>query len=797
MKNKILLSVLLIWSAFDQAPAQLSEPGIPACKSMKMAGNIDFIDLPPVDPGRFYLTENENDLSKPLHYAVMIETAFDMDHSGKWTILPDGSKIWRIGIRSAGAFSLSLIFHNYHIPPGGRVFLYNAEMTNIFGAFTEKNNKPDNILPVAPFPGEKVIVEYDEPATTGFRGTLEIAEVGHDFRNIFRFIEKDGSYGHSGSCNVDINCPEGDQWQREKHSVCRLLTGGTLCSGSLVNNTANDGTPYFLTADHCLSSQTAASNLILYFNYESPSCHGPDGSVSQTVAGSTLKATTNALDFSLVELDEIPPASFNPYYAGWNNLAAAAKRTVCIHHPQGDVKKISKDYDPPVTGDYGATYDVNSHWQILAWDLGTTEGGSSGSPLFDEYHRIVGDLTGGEATCASSVNDYFAKFCRSWADYSDQSQQLKHWLDPGNTGVANVNGYDPYYGNNLPVADFVASSTTVMAGSSISFYDLSVGNVTSWLWSFPNAVLTMSTSQHPNNISYLTPGIYPVSLTVTNATGSNTLTRTTYITVTVGCEIVSNIAQTETLALYGFGSGEWGYWSGQNQHNFTDFAEKYTSTEGHFVYGVNITAGKTYFGNSNSYITIKVWSGGALPGNELYSEHVLISQFTPGVAKYISFIPTVSTGGDFFVGYEVNYNAADTFAVLHAFPRGAGGTNTFFVMMNGNWNPVTTYSSTFTTSLKVEPKVCGMEDIDQIAGISECYIYPNPSTGIFNISLNNMESPVIRVFDVLGKEIRMPKSNINGNNEAIIDISACLPGLYYVIINQNEKKITGKLMLIR
>jgi hypothetical protein len=186
--------------------------------------------------------------------------------------------------------------------------------------------------------------------------------------------------------------------------------------------------------------------MVLYFNYESPTCNGPDGDDTQTLTGTNLLATTYRLDFSLVELSESPPLSYEPYYAGWDIREEGAEQVVSIHHPQGDVKKFSRYNKKVETGDFTYLYDYddNTHWYIDDWSLGITEGGSSGSPLFNEEHRIVGDLTGGSAVSNCTSSDaYYAKLSHSWDDYSNASTQLKHWLDPDSTGLTFIDGFDP------------------------------------------------------------------------------------------------------------------------------------------------------------------------------------------------------------------------------------------------------------------------------------------------------------------------------------------------------------------
>ncbi|NMB71142.1 MAG: T9SS type A sorting domain-containing protein, partial [Bacteroidales bacterium] len=255
----------------------------------------------------------------------------------------------------------------------------------------------------------------------------------------------DTQTGISGSCEVDINCPEGSLWQTEKRGVAKLVVNGTtLCTGSLVNNTEHNGKPYLLTAGHCIADQDDAWRTVFTFNYERSGCGSGTASSAQTISGSDLISTVSGLDFSLVQLTVPPPPSYKPIYLGWDLDTTGISSTVTIHHPAGDVKKISVDYNAPVIGNFGGGYDYMSHWRIIRWDKGATEGGSSGAPLFNQNHRIIGTLTGGDANCSKPENDYFQRMDRCWDDYEPPANQLRAWLDPVNAGFMHVDYYDPY-----------------------------------------------------------------------------------------------------------------------------------------------------------------------------------------------------------------------------------------------------------------------------------------------------------------------------------------------------------------
>jgi V8-like Glu-specific endopeptidase len=353
--------------------------------------------------------------------------------------------LYRLSIKSKNAFSINLIFKEYNIPIGAKLFLYNSNRLQTLGAFTSINNKLSKILPTMPIGGEEVIVEYFEPYFTDFKGKIIIGKVNHDFLGILN-IEKDGSYGTSGDCNVDINCPLGSDWQADKGAVCRyLIEGNSLCTGTLVNNTDYDGRPYFLTANHCISTQVQAENSLFIFSYESPSCNGIDGSTALSLSGSNLRATRVESDFTLLELSEKPLTTFNPFYAGWDNQNTSKNNVVGIHHPSGDVKKISKEENSIQSCPAESDVEINSaaFWRVVNWDFGVTEGGSSGSALFDNSHRVIGQLYGGFSACIgnadNNLSDWYGKFSTSWGAGSNATTRLKEWLDPSNL-VTTLNG---------------------------------------------------------------------------------------------------------------------------------------------------------------------------------------------------------------------------------------------------------------------------------------------------------------------------------------------------------------------
>ncbi|MCX6239585.1 MAG: trypsin-like peptidase domain-containing protein [Bacteroidia bacterium] len=431
---------------------QLSYGGIPASFSLlKKAAypEIQVIDMEPVDNYQLLIEEqsNPNNL-KSFYFAKSFKVNISPEFSGQWEV-KDDLKIWRLGLRSKGAWSLNLIFDKFIIPHGASLYIYSNDHSKVLGAFTSDNEQSSGYFSTYPIPGDEIIVEYNEPLKSIYPGELHISSVNHDYKNVFGTRP----LGESGVCNMDVYCPDAVPYILEKQSVVNLIVAGReLCTGTLINNSRQDKTPYLLTAGHCIENASDAQKTIFCFNYESPACGNGESSMNgyadQTLSGAILKARSDSLDFALIQLETSPPAEYRPYFAGWNRSVVVPSSTFAIHHPKGDVKKVSKDNNPPTIGSYNSDFTKNSFWIIGKWEIGTTETGSSGCALFNQNKLLIGSLTGGTATCTDPTNDLFSMFNKQWDYYKTSDKQLKIWLDPGNTGATELAGLNPFDNSN-------------------------------------------------------------------------------------------------------------------------------------------------------------------------------------------------------------------------------------------------------------------------------------------------------------------------------------------------------------
>jgi hypothetical protein len=234
---------------------------------------------------------------------------------------------------------------------------------------------------------------------------------------------------------------------------------------------------YFMTANHCGINSGNAASLVVYWNYQNSFCRTPgsaasgqvgDGTLTQFHTGSFFRAANAASDFTLVELDDPPVTAYNHHWAGWDRSTGTqpcTATTPCasIHHPSTDEKRITYVITDMVSTSYGgtATPGDGSHlWAKWATDPpgpftvpGVTEPGSSGSPLYNNAGRYVGQLHGGPSSCGATGNnlsDYYGRFSVSWTGGGTNSTRVSNWLDPGNTGATTTDGLNVFTGPCTP-----------------------------------------------------------------------------------------------------------------------------------------------------------------------------------------------------------------------------------------------------------------------------------------------------------------------------------------------------------
>ncbi len=380
----------------------------------------------------------------PLRYAVVHALNLDL-RSGDWDAPEPGLARWRLRVRSPGARVLGLQLDHVQLPAGAELWISDLSGRDRQGPL---HPSPDGQLWTPMVRSESALLELRVPAQQQGTATLTVVAAQHGYRNPFEGYPSKGAFGDSGACNIDAACSDGNNWRPEIRSAVLLTIGNsTLCSGTLVNNQRQDDRPLILTANHCGVNTLNVITTRAYFNVQKSSCGANnDGPITDNIAGLRFLASDSRSDFALFELALPPSASFKAYYAGWNaDPDASPQSGVGIHHPSGDDKKIStfsssaRRADGTRIGSLLGGFTVDA-WQVV-WARGTTEGGSSGSGLWNQNHQLVGTLSGGSSSCDDlGAPDFYGRLEQAWAASSASNGQLKAHLDPANSGCLTLTG---------------------------------------------------------------------------------------------------------------------------------------------------------------------------------------------------------------------------------------------------------------------------------------------------------------------------------------------------------------------
>jgi lysyl endopeptidase len=401
------------------------------------------VEMPYVDVAKFRLEDAKSTNKElPPRYGVPIEVDLGLGN-GVWEVSPAaGGMIWKLAVKSIGATTLNIFFDKFHLPEGAILYAYNADRTRLFGPVTSVQNNNSNNLATTLLKGDMMILELFEPINRKGKSELHISHVVHGYIDITLKGNPAGSPGSIGTCHNDVTCPEGANFQNEVDAVAMIIypVNARGASGTLLNDACNNLRPNFLTAFHNIdlsedgeisdAERAITQKLLFAFNYKTSTCNGIENNMSISLMGADLVSSFNETDFALLRLKQSPIAGSGIRFSGWDRSGAVPGTTVGIHHPNGNVMKISLDSNSPGISRYlqRSAGLATSYWRVL-WDDGTTEPGSSGSGLFNNQNRIIGQLKGGSASCTQTDSaDYYGRLSMSWGGGGTSTTRLEEHL---------------------------------------------------------------------------------------------------------------------------------------------------------------------------------------------------------------------------------------------------------------------------------------------------------------------------------------------------------------------------------
>lgn len=729
--------------------AQISHGGKPlpwnavSGAQSRSAGNDLFIEMPAFDVEEELRIDslNESDLRGGYRFAYKFITDYSRNNSGINFSLPDGTRVWRLGIRSKGALSINVLFTKYKIPEGAQIFLYNPDRSHILGAFNHLNNSESGILPVAPVQGDELIIEYQEPAKAAFRGELTVGEVNHAYRDLKGDEPRLNSSDYKGMSALSCYVSEGSPYEPLGRSVVMMLIDGTIaCTGTMINNTENDGKPYLLTASHCLNKSFTVSNpdyqqvagrIVFFFNYDSPTCNTlMRGTEEMSVASAKDIAINEQTDLALLELSQRPPVYYQPYYAGWNATQTSNPPYAGIHHPGGTVKRISwseSNIEQATFNTIGTHFNDNSHWWVKKWSDGYTAKGSSGSALFDSNGYVIGALSGGKSNQDEPFNDFYYALSQTWTISKETDKQLKCWLDPSNTNELLCEGLDPYGQNHcLKLSNVEATGLQ----ESIEKTPISATN-TEPLFGNNSLGITEYAEAYSVTGKALVYGAY---FTTPSVTGNY---KELNVEVTV--------------------------------YNGTDKPQTLLHTE----------MFRPSYQNLNT-------ANGSFQETE--------KPLNRAQETYIHFSEPVTVEGTFYIGYKITAPEGTTFAVYNL-PKGKTTKNTAWINYNNKWIEATAYpQNPFSTSLYIDPVVQYEKIVsnEKIKEENPVHIYVETGNKTICVLLPpNIETADFSLLSTDGKVLQYSRIQ---NNQSSIPVSINGQGVYLVKILYNNKCYIQKII---
>ena len=462
----VLIGFLMIFSTvqcFGQVATRFFTPqeSLKRNKSLLSKSDLEKLVLrtmPTIDVGK--LLEEDKDL-EGLDVPLNTGYIFDVDYTlkdGLWNDI-NSKRVWSMRFHSKGAYYMNFTFSELNLSSGAELYISNIDGSMVYGPITAEQNVDKGVFITDLISGDDVVIQLVESGGTNDESILRINKVVHGYRDYYSYAGMSRNVNSdTWTCHNDVNCYP--IWKNESNGVALVIIQRDnkqgFCTGSLLNNTALNKKSYFLSAFHCVdldegnkgvltnSEVQVAENWAFRFQYKSNACNGNGQIVSYTYNQAYLRASWWNTDFVLMELKaSLINAPFPITYLGWNRSPNAPNRGTGIHHPNGDLMKISfcNTIIPSNVNPIRWSGAPSGHYWCPIYTSGTTQAGSSGSPLFDASKKVIGQLSGGDAKCAPATKAY-GKFNLSWTGGGSNNSRLSNWLDPSNKGVTTL---DPLF----------------------------------------------------------------------------------------------------------------------------------------------------------------------------------------------------------------------------------------------------------------------------------------------------------------------------------------------------------------
>ena len=498
--KKLKLSIILVGLMVLQnaVKAQITAGGQPASFDSKFQTEFETLaDTETLPSPDWKQVEREDAEGPNTRFSTPIKVNFDMETNGEWTDLQNGDRVWRMKLKSPNALAIAVFYDDFFLPQGAKLFMYSPDRKQVKGAYTWRNNRKSRRFWTGLINGDEAVIEYYEPKAVKGEGRLHLFRVDHVYHAANFGVEKTVTeafgFGASWDCHENVNCSAGDELRDQQRGICRIIVvveeGMGYCTGNLINNSNRDATPYILSAYHCQDGYTPEWDMYRFdFHYESETCDNPISEPTyNSILGSELIAGRQQSDFTLMKLIPEIPASYNLYFIGWSHTALAPTSTSMIHHPKGDIKKISSSgisafiHNDAIFWDNDVITPPYYHFQV-DFQEGTYEVGSSGAGLLDQWGLIAGQLNGGQSSCDpdTATIGYFGHFTYSWGNGQTPETRLGDWLEPIELETDTLHGMEQPAGSTYSISGHVLTPN----GEGIAYATVNIDNPTYGLLQF-------------------------------------------------------------------------------------------------------------------------------------------------------------------------------------------------------------------------------------------------------------------------------------------------------------------------